>query len=130
MNKGTLYTSYFANWRKYKELDSFLISITRFPPKYINFKAEGICNWSILAPSKELLLAYKDGSITKDDFRTKYILQISQNTEVTKAINVIKDSLNNGANVTLLCYEKSEDFCHRHILAEIFDEAGYNIKEI
>lgn len=130
MNKGILYTSYFANWRKYKGLDSFLISVTRFPPKYINFKEEGIYNWSILAPSKELLLAYKDGSITKEDFRTKYIIQISQNTEARKAMNTIKNSLDNGVNVTLLCYEKSEDFCHRHILAEIFDEAGYNIKEI
>lgn len=130
MSKGTLYTSYFANWRKYKQINAFLISITRFPPKYIDFNKEGICHWPILAPSKDLLNAYKEGLLSEDDFRKEYIIQISSNIESTKALNTIRNTLNNGTNVILICYEKSSDFCHRHILAEIFDETGYNVKEV
>lgn len=30
----------------------------------------------------------------------------------------------------LLCYEKSEDFCHRHIVAEWLERYGYEVKEL
>lgn len=130
MNKGTLYTSYFANWRKYKKISAFLISVTRFPPKYIDFKKEGICHWPILAPSKTLLNAYKEGLISKDNFRKEYLIQISNDTESVKALNTIRDTLDNGTNITLICYERSSEFCHRHIISEIFDEIGYKVEEI
>ena len=30
----------------------------------------------------------------------------------------------------LLCYEKSEDFCHRHIIAAWLQHYGYTVKEL
>ncbi|MEG2786455.1 MAG: DUF488 family protein [Romboutsia sp.] len=130
MNKGTLYTSYFANLRKYKQLNSFNISIERFPRNYLDFKKEGICHWPILAPSKELLNTYKEGAISEDVFREKYIIQLSSNRASVKALNTIRNALDNNINVSLIYYEKSNLFCHIHIIAEIFDELGYTIKEI
>jgi uncharacterized protein YeaO (DUF488 family) len=36
-----------------------------------------------------------------------------------------------GPDVTLLCYEKPTDFCHRHIVASWFeDEVGVKIPEL
>ena len=31
---------------------------------------------------------------------------------------------------TLLCYEKSEDFCHRHIVAAWLRHYGYEVEEL
>lgn len=32
-------------------------------------------------------------------------------------------------NVALLCYEKSSDFCHRHLVSKWFNEYGYKCEE-
>ena len=32
--------------------------------------------------------------------------------------------------IALVCYEKPEDFCHRHLVRNWFMEAGYKIKEV
>ena len=40
------------------------------------------------------------------------------------------DSPHKCDNIILLCYEKSGDFCHRHILADWLEENfGYKVKE-
>lgn len=51
-----------------------------------------------------------------------------------KPIDIInkirKLSVENGfKEVVLLCYERPNDFCHRHLVAEWLREAGYNIEE-
>ena len=39
-------------------------------------------------------------------------------------------ALSGGAeNIALVCYEKPEDFCHRHLVANWFRENGIQIKE-
>ena len=45
--------------------------------------------------------------------------------------NVIKDlkSLVNNNSIVLICYEKPDDFCHRHLVANWFNENGVNCKE-
>ena len=37
--------------------------------------------------------------------------------------------LSNGAPFALVCYEKPDDFCHRHLVAEWLRDAGYEISE-
>ena len=32
-------------------------------------------------------------------------------------------------HVTLLCYEKPDDFCHRHLVSKWFNEHGYKCEE-
>ncbi len=71
MNKGILYTSYFANWRKWKQLDAFTVAICRKRPLHINYDKEGIQELLELAPSENLLKAYKNGLISKENFRNK-----------------------------------------------------------
>lgn len=129
MSKGILYTSYFANWRKWKQLDAFTVAICRKRPPYMNYDKEGIQELLSLAPSKELLKGYKGNLISREVFRDKFLDELSSK-ESGDTLYLIQSLLNKGINICLLCYEKSSDFCHRHIIAEIFDEAGYKTIEI
>jgi uncharacterized protein YeaO (DUF488 family) len=38
--------------------------------------------------------------------------------------------LSKGKDVVMLCYEKSDDFCHRHLVAEWLTNAGYPVEEM
>jgi uncharacterized protein YeaO (DUF488 family) len=126
MSKGILYTSYFGNWRKWKQLDAFTVAICRKRPPHMNYNKEGIQELLELAPSEGLLKAYKNGLISQDDFRNKFLDELD-NIKSANTLFLIQSLLDMGVNICLLCYESNNDFCHRHIVAEIFDEAGYKI---
>lgn len=32
-------------------------------------------------------------------------------------------------DIALVCYEKPEDFCHRHLVAQWLRDAGYSVEE-
>lgn len=121
MNKGKLHTSYFS---KIKYGKGIKISVARYNPKWLDNKY--IDDWFLeLAPSKDLLKDYKDNRITKDEFRKRYLKEQNMAT-----INRLKKLLNNGQDVTIYCYEKPADFCHRHIIGELFRNMGYEVEEI
>jgi len=103
-----IYTSYFANIKK---LPNYLkiVSISRFPPKWF----EGEINKE-LAPLEESLLAIKKGELSKEEFKEKYLKQLEK-LDSKKLKKELK-------NKVLCCYEKPEEFCHRHILKEWFEK--------
>lgn len=115
-------TSYFA---KYKGNEG--VSIARFNPK--NF--EGMW-FPQLAPSESLLNWWN--SLSDED--KKNDLNIFKYTEIYKEETLklledkIEDLYNLLDNKVLLCYEKSESFCHRHIVAEWFKAHGYDCEEL
>lgn len=37
---------------------------------------------------------------------------------------------NDDCHIALVCYEKSGDFCHRHLVADWLNQAGYDVKEL
>lgn len=129
MNKGILYTSYFANWRKWKHIDAFTVAICRKRPPYLNYDKEGIQELLELAPSEALLRAYKNDLISEENFRNKF-LDALDNIKSANTLHLIQSLLDKGVNICLLCYEHSNDFCHRHIVSEIFDEVGYKTIEV
>ena len=108
-----IYTSYFANYRNFTK-NQLPIGITRFPPK----SWKGI-NLSELAPSETLLKAFKNHSIDEYMFKIKY-------QEELDGINVREklETIANGKDVILCCYEKPNDFCHRHILNDMINGDG------
>lgn len=38
-------------------------------------------------------------------------------------------TLANSTNICLICYETPEKFCHRHLVADWLNAAGYNVEE-
>lgn len=123
MKKGKLYTSCFAKLNKGIGLK---ISIARYNPKWL--KEEYINDWfNNLAPSKELLNEYKYKGLSWETYTKRYMNELDMESDQFKTL---LNLLNIGKDVTVYCYEKSTDNCHRHILASIIKEMGYEIEEI
>ena len=104
-----IYTSYFAVMKKIKEKcpNITFISIARHTPKWY----VGIIDQR-LAPSEELLADFKQGYITEDDYRVLFKEEQKNNKDHYEQLE--KRYKNKVA--VLLCYERPEKFCHRHLL--------------
>lgn len=103
-------TGYFSYTKKYNEMGYLPISIARVTPKWFN---GAICK--DLAPSYDLLSRYKCATVSEEDYKFEYYKMLDLITdEVFDKLLLKFDSV----NAVLLCYEKSEVFCHRHLLAK------------
>jgi uncharacterized protein (DUF488 family) len=115
-----IYTSYFAKLRKIP--DSIVpISIAVGTPRWYN----GI-SYEKLKPTWNLVRLIKIGG-DKDIYTKIYTENI---LNMTNPFEVITDLsyISNNKDVVLLCYEKPTDFCHRHIVADWLNEAGFKVK--
>jgi hypothetical protein len=113
-----LYTSYYA--RSGKHPDAIAIS-AKAPPFYRGKF------YSPLAPSWDLLRAYKSGKVDERGYTEWYLRLLIQERKLTP--QQVVDELKDGS--ILLCYEGLGKFCHRHIVAEwIESNTGVEVKEI
>ena len=128
-----IYTSYFANLKTLEEHGFYAVSICSKVPQFF----EGP-NIESVAPSKSILYEYKNSQQTdadKEHYKQRYIDEVLciYRFHPEYLINLLAyfSSENNNSDVVLLCYERPEDFCHRHILAEWLNERipGLNIEE-
>lgn len=111
-----IYTSYFAMAHKIKDKDK-LLSISLWPPKYIHIQ------WMpYLAPTKEILLRYKQDH-DEEAYTKAYRAQVLDILNIDKVAAYLQGRI-------LLCYERPEAFCHRHIAAQWLNENGYECKEL
>jgi len=106
-------TSYFAKWRKLEETNTYQpISVAQYNPKGM-----GNIPWlANLAPTPELLRAYKHGELDERSYAMAYkasLLGRDKEAVLEQIMFCAK-----GKIPVLVCYEKPADFCHRHILAE------------
>ena len=116
-----IYTSYFARCNKLPK-GLVPISIARqAPADYTGLE------YKTLAPAWDILSEYKQ---TKDE-RT-YIQQYNYQLFLLSADQVVKElkELAQSDQIILLCYEKPDDFCHRHLVAQWLTEHGYDTQEI
>lgn len=112
-----IYTSYFANHRKFQHLTK--VSISRFPPKWFSADIKAF----ELAPSAELLKDYKDGNVSDSEYEIRYF------NETLSKLNPLEIYQRYDGSV-FLCFEKSSDFCHRQIVANWLKESGFQVEEI
>lgn len=120
------YTGYFARIERYKELGFYPVSIARFNPKGMN-----IFTWTAVAPTEDILRDYKSGKINEIEYEFRYRLQL-QNRNILEDLSFIDSKIpKTYKGVVLCCYEKSDAFCHRHILADYINEKfSIDIKEV
>jgi len=118
-----IYTSYFSKVAKIREFEenSSFICIARSQPKRCNF-----CTLPMLFPSSSLLNLYKSGLINEQEFTVSYNKQFD-----SVNINYIRNMLfgKEGIDTILLCWEKPEDFCHRHLLSKWLNKHGVECQE-
>lgn len=121
-----IYTSYFAN---IPNLDAAGISCCAMCLKVPAF-FEGP-NLASIAPSASILDEHKKNG-DDERYRQRYIDEILCAYRFhPEYITDFLQSAFGGNDVALLCYERPEDFCHRHIFAEWMNEMipGLNITE-
>lgn len=127
-----IYTSYFG---KYKGDNSVCIAIGANW-----FKGERA---SELIPDEKLVYWYKNKisyiNSIKDKFENeKYIKNLKYKVceiykkEYLKQLNKLNpaDIYNKYNEKVLLCFEKTGEFCHRHIITEWLKNAGYECQEL
>ena len=110
-----IYTSYFGNWRNFPE-GSLEIAVTRFPPKGV------VLNLRALAPSEDLLRQWKNKEIDEFVFKHKYITELEDRGLTPNGVKELFAGITEKRDIILCCYERPDEFCHRHILAEWLDD--------
>src|SRR5574338_497392 len=97
--------------------DGLRILITRFYPRGV--RKDHFDQWlRELAPTKELLKDYKEGKVSQTQFKTRFLKQMNSDDASMQTIQTLS-KLAKKSSVTLLCYEPDEEFCHRHLLADM-----------
>ena len=114
-----IYTSYYSN----KNIPSSMtqISISRIPP--VNWKGIVLQEF---APSMDLFTSYKRGNITPSQFCEYFIDQLQRNS----LVGFLQAMNNYETDIVLLCYEKPNQFCHRHLLSKFAAKYDIIIKEL
>lgn len=105
-------TSYFSNLRNIKHP----LSIALYPPIWYN----GAC-FKSLAPTSDTLQKYKKGLLTPYTYTEEYTKTVLAKLDPVELYTKLVAAYTE--DVTLLCYEKPSDFCHRRLVAEWFQSA-------
>lgn len=96
------------------EDEGIRICVMRFVKKFYNYD-----EWLIsLAPSIKLLNDYRNNKIDWNEYKKRYIKEMESKNEL---ISELKKRSDNGEIITLLCWEKSDEFCHRKLLKELIE---------
>ena len=115
-----IYTSYFA---KIKKVVNPIAICGKSPDWYTGPQ------YKKLAPKYGFFMDYKNGVIDEVGytkcFNELVLLPLSQE-DIIKELSKLYEG---EEEITLLCYEKPTDFCHRHIVAEWLNRIGLEVKE-
>jgi len=115
-------TSYFSKHgrRKFKGA----ISIAVGQPKYVVVKTV----YGALAPSWNLLQDYRNDNIDEDEYIERFKKQLAKLSP--SVVHQDLSRLAGDSEPILLCHCGTEDFCHRHLVAEWLEEKlGIKIPE-
>lgn len=104
-----IYTSYFANKKKLEEFGIIPVSICLYPPRWFN----GIRIKSV-APTSSILFAKNQ---TTERYVERFKDEVISRVDPRQFFENLK-SICGGKDVALCCFEKPDEFCHRHIVAD------------
>lgn len=124
-----MYTGYFAKLKYYEEQGLVPIAI-----------CGGIPNWykglwyKKLAPKWSFFNEWKNGTEHKGDNKyyiqhfNEEVLKNKNPSEIEKELKTLSKRRTSD-KVILLCYEKPDDFCHRHLVSDWFNQNGVSCQE-
>jgi uncharacterized protein YeaO (DUF488 family) len=103
-----------------EEEDGIRVLITRYYPRGV--KKSHFDYWlRELSPSKELLFSYKEDKTSWSEFKINLLSEIKDNKDSLDAIYAL-NNYSQFDNVTLLCYEKAGNPCHRYLIRDLVDD--------
>jgi len=104
--------------------DGVRILVMRIHPRgFSNKRLSCEFKFKDLAPSKRLLLQYRVGMVSWEYFVILYRNEM-ENSETAKMIIRGIAEGGYGETVTLLCWERGTEHCHRFILKQLIEEAA------
>lgn len=103
-----IYTSYYAVMQKIPKT-IIPVSISKGIPAWYLGQS-----YNILAPRWNTVDKYRKGG-SWEEYIKEYYDTILNKLDPTRVMNDLKEI---GNDVVLLCYEKSRDNCHRHLVAQ------------
>jgi uncharacterized protein (DUF488 family) len=117
-----IYTSYFGNLKNLEKHNIIAIGVCQFPPHW--FKNPNLIS---IAPTKDILFNCKSNH---QEFIKRYKSEIisiqGDPQEFINRLNFISE----GRDVALCCFEKPNEFCHRHLIAEWLNNSLHlNVQE-
>ena len=119
-----IYTGYYAKLKQYKQNGLYPIAISGKVP---DFYTEAY--WSDFAPRYEMFLEWKAGRSDNSQYTVQYKEWLNS-LDKQEIRDVIKELEDEGKTIIFLCYEKSGEFCHRHVLADWLEEnLGMRVEE-
>lgn len=110
-----IYTSYFAKIKELESVGIVPIAICAKCPEWYHGAV-----YKVLAPTYDCLMAYKRDK-DADAYVARYKKETLNNLSPSGVFERLR-ALSNGNDIALICYEKSSDFCHRHIVAAWFNQ--------
>lgn len=124
-----IHTSYFAKLKSISGNGNlYPISIACTIPKGI--ADSGIPEYRKLCPPYDLLKAYKDGMCSEDMYIVNYQNNVLNRLNANKVVEELQAMCPEGMEPVLVCWEKSDKFCHRHIVSKWLCDNGFICKEI
>lgn len=120
-----IYTSYFGNLRNIPDGMVPIAICGKSPDWYKGLE------YKKLAPKYKFFMEWKqnhDNDFYIEHFNEEVLDTLDVNTVVSE-LERLRDTVNDCEDIVLLCYEKPGDFCHRHLVADWFNENGIPCKE-
>jgi uncharacterized protein YeaO (DUF488 family) len=103
-----------------EEDDGVRVLITRYYPRGV--KKDHFDYWfQELSPSANLLQAYKERKYDWQTFKSAFLSELWNNIDSLETIYALNSSIKKLRDITLLCYEKEGNPCHRHLVRELVE---------
>lgn len=119
-----MYTGYFGRLAEYKNDGLVPIAICTYLPKW--YDGASIID---LAPNK-IFNDYRYGPHKGDTlYFSKQYNDVLNHLDISGIIQKLTAIESNIDKIILLCYEKTGEFCHRHLVAEWLSSNGYPCEE-
>ncbi|MCD8084594.1 MAG: DUF488 domain-containing protein [Clostridiales bacterium] len=126
-----IYTSYFA---RLKDLPPWIVPVSICGKAPVWYQG---AQYKKLAPKYDFFMEWKqthDNDYYVRCFHDQVLAPLDLNTVITEIAHLARlepqiavDSQDKG--IVLLCYERPEAFCHRHVVADWFTKAGIPVRE-
>ena len=119
-----IYTSYFAKIKELEKNNIVPISICGKAPNWY----KGL-QYKKLAPKYDFFMKWKetkDNEYYIDCFKELVLSELNPRDVIRNLEGIVPYGT---SDIALICYEKPEDFCHRHLVAEWFNSYGIACEE-
>ena len=122
-----IYTSYFGNLKKIPK-EIVPISICGKAPTWWT----GL-QYKKLAPKYDFFMKWKethDNEYYIEHFNNEVLKDLNPTGVIVELKHLCNKSMYDNIDIVLVCYEKPEDFCHRHLVANWLRQGGYEVEEL